>query len=125
MILGIRTDSPVLVLIGLDAEGLRQETHELHRAMASEILAKVTGFVGHEGGGTAKIKGVIVYEGPGSFTGLRIGITVANTIAYANKCPVVGATGDDWFNKGKRKLEQGVDPGIVFPAYGSEAHVTL
>jgi tRNA A37 threonylcarbamoyladenosine modification protein TsaB len=33
---------------------------------------------------------VIVVKGPGSFTGLRIGVTVANTIAYLNKCPIFG-----------------------------------
>ena len=32
------------------------------------------------------IEKVIVVKGPGSFTGLRVGITVGNTIAYLNNC---------------------------------------
>jgi tRNA threonylcarbamoyladenosine biosynthesis protein TsaB len=33
---------------------------------------------------------VSVASGPGSFTGLRIGVTTAKTIAYAVGCPVIG-----------------------------------
>lgn len=36
------------------------------------------------------IKQIYVIKGPGSFTGLRIGVTVANTIAYLNKCELFG-----------------------------------
>lgn len=34
------------------------------------------------------LSGVIVVKGPGSFTGLRVGITVANTIAHLQKIPL-------------------------------------
>lgn len=33
-----------------------------------------------------EINKVIAISGPGSFTGLRVGVTVANTIAYINNC---------------------------------------
>ena len=36
------------------------------------------------------LKGIIVVQGPGSFTGLRVGISVANSLGYGLEIPVVG-----------------------------------
>lgn len=44
------------------------------------------------------IKKVLVVKGPGSFTGLRIGVTVANTIAYLNQCPLNSLTTLDYLH---------------------------
>jgi tRNA threonylcarbamoyladenosine biosynthesis protein TsaB len=37
------------------------------------------------------IEGVVCFKGPGSFTGLRIGLTVGNALAYAQNIPVVAS----------------------------------
>lgn len=47
-----------------------------------------------------KIEKVIVVKGPGSFTGLRVGVSVANTIAYLNKCELCAVdTFEYWWSK--------------------------
>ncbi len=68
--------------------------------------------------------GIIVFEGPGSFTSLRIGLTVANTIAYAQQIPIVGATGDDWIQIALSKLKIAKLGDYVMPVYGAEANIT-
>lgn len=70
------------------------------------------------------ITGIGVYRGPGSFTGLRIGLTVLNTLADTNKIPIVGAVGEEWQQQALGKLHAGQDEKIVLPFYGSDAHIT-
>jgi len=76
------------------------------------------------------ISGVIVSAGPGSFTGLRIGISVANTIAYTYDIPITGVTDETdvekLLQKGKSVLESRGAPfeGVVVPHYGAEPHIT-
>ena len=36
------------------------------------------------------LKGIVVVQGPGSFTGLRVGTSVANSLGYGLKIPVAG-----------------------------------
>jgi tRNA threonylcarbamoyladenosine biosynthesis protein TsaB len=70
------------------------------------------------------LDGLVVFHGPGSFTGLRIGITVMNTIAYAQSIPIVGVSGDDWAEQGMKLLHSGQGQEIVLPEYGADAHIT-
>ncbi len=76
------------------------------------------------------ITGIIVNAGPGSFTGLRIGLSVANTIAYTYDIPIAGVADetdtDKLLQKGKTVLEsRGASfEGVVVPHYGAEPHIT-
>jgi len=36
------------------------------------------------------IKAIVINQGPGSFTSLRVGISIANALGYALKIPVIG-----------------------------------
>lgn len=65
-----------------------------------------------------------VYKGPGSFTSLRIGITVANTLAGSLNIPIVGEAGDDWQQIALECLSSGQTDQIVLPIYGAEPNIT-
>lgn len=70
------------------------------------------------------ISAIGVFQGPGSFTGLRIGMSVLNTIARDKKIPIVAETGDDWRVKVIQRLEAGENDTIALPFYGAEANIT-
>lgn len=68
--------------------------------------------------GPRNIQGIAVGCGPGSYTGVRIGITVAKTMSWALKTPVVGVSSLEamaagalkaWVGGGARQEEQGAD----------------
>lgn len=70
------------------------------------------------------VTGLGVFEGPGSFTGLRIGLAVMNTLADSLQVPIVGARGDVWQDEAIRRLKEGENQQIVLPFYGGEANIT-
>lgn len=71
------------------------------------------------------LDGIVIHKGPGSFTGLRIGHTVVNTLADALNIPIVSALGDDWQSDGLARLESGEDEKLAMPFYGADANITL
>ena len=70
------------------------------------------------------VKGIGVMRGPGSFTGLRIGIVVLNTLAESLGVPIVGTVGNSWQTDALSRLDRGENDRIVLPEYGADAHIT-
>jgi len=67
---------------------LAAESAETNRA---EALAPMTGrVVDAAGGGMAALSRIAVTVGPGSFTGIRVGLSLARGMGLALKIPVVG-----------------------------------
>lgn len=94
------------------------------RRLALELLAQIETFLQENDISFQKLTGLIVFRGPGSFTGLRIGITVANTLADSLNIPIVGEIGEDWKKMGAVRLVSGKTDKIVLPEYGSPPHIT-
>lgn len=126
MILSIKTDQPEaeIGLFGKEGEELEYYSWYAHRELADTLLQKIKDILSNAGKDFSDISGVVVYRGPGSFTGLRIGITVANAMAYGNQIPIIGEMSDDWIKKAITKINKGEDHRIVLPEYGREANIT-
>ncbi|RYF28909.1 MAG: tRNA (adenosine(37)-N6)-threonylcarbamoyltransferase complex dimerization subunit type 1 TsaB [Chloroflexi bacterium] len=106
--------------------GDQRTTHEWQadRELARGLLKYITSLLNEQDLHWSDVSGIGAFKGPGSFTGLRIGLTVVNTLADSLKIPIVGAIGQTWSDDAIRRLDQGANDKIVLPEYGAAARIT-
>lgn len=125
MILVLKTDKPEVYFALFDnSEEVASVTWGANRTLSDHILQKLEELLLSQSINWPDLTGIVVFKGPGSFTGLRIGITVANTLAYSLEIPIVGSSDDQWVLDGIAELANGVNHKVVMPEYGAEANIT-
>jgi len=125
MIVLLDTSTYECKLTFVDGEWRYDATWQADRELAKGLLGYIQTQLESQSKTWTDLTGLGVLKGPGSFTGLRIGITVLNTVAYAQHIPIVGETGDDWQKVAVQRLLNGESDSIVLPEYGGEANITL
>jgi tRNA threonylcarbamoyladenosine biosynthesis protein TsaB len=125
LILSIRTDKPEAEL-GLfnNNKPLNYIKWPAHRELSSTIHLKLKDLLSSQNLALKDLEGLVVFKGPGSFTGLRIGLSVANSLSYAIGIPIVGHSDSDWIGKGVAGLLDNKNEEIVLPEYGALPHIT-
>jgi len=124
MIIFLDTSTPTCRLTFIDGDWHVDSEWEAARELAKGLLGYIQTQLESHQKTWSDITGIVAFKGPGSFTGLRIGLTVLNTLANANDVPIVGETGSDWQTTGQGRLQAGDNDKIVLPEYGAEAHIT-
>lgn len=120
MIVLLDTSTVTCFLTIIEGDLRRDYEWESGRNLARDLLK----FLQEKTGDLHNISSIGVMRGPGSFTGLRIGLTVVNTLADSLQIPIVGASGKFWRDTALERLRLGENDNIVLPEYGGEAHVT-
>lgn len=125
IVLTIRTDKPEAEL-GLfdDEKRLEYEVWQAHRQLAETIHLKIRDLLSKLDLKLSDLGGIVCFEGPGSFTGLRIGLSVGNALAWALQVPIVPAGGDCWAEDGLKRLQGGEGGQLALPKYGASVHTT-
>ena len=125
IILAIRTDKPEAEIGLFDGKTkLGRETWQAHRQLAETLHGKIEALLKTHGKDWQDIGGIACFQGPGSFTGLRIGLTVGNTLAYSYDVPIVATQDPDWCEAGIQRLLDGGSDSRAMPFYGADAHIT-
>ncbi len=107
-----------------DQTCLLEDTWQADRELAEKLLGYLEEKMASKGKTWKDISGIGVFRGPGSFTGLRIGMSVVNTLASDLHVPIIGTMGDDWIKEALKRLEAGENDTIVLPEYGRAANIT-
>jgi tRNA threonylcarbamoyladenosine biosynthesis protein TsaB len=126
IILSLRTDNPQAEL-GLydDDRQIAYDIWQAHRQLAETIHTRLATILKTNGYEQSQVEGVAAYSGPGSFTGLRIGLSVANAFAASNNLPIAGATGENWQQTAITELRSPNAQKLpLVPDYGSPVHIT-
>lgn len=126
MYLALKTDSAQTEIVFVDSSGAiaSQVLWDSGRNLADQLLTKINAALDSQGLNWPDITAVIIFRGPGSFTSLRIGVTVANTIAYTQDIPIVGTMGEAWIREGVERFKNGESDTQVTPHYGAEPNIT-
>ncbi len=125
MILLLNTSTSVCKLTFIDGDWRQDNEWQADRTLAKDLLGYLDKMLSTQGKTWADITAMGVFEGPGSFTGIRIGLTVLNTIADVEGIPIVGGRGDNWQDEILTKLYSGKNEKIILPFYNSEANITI
>lgn len=125
LIITLRTDKPEAEM-GLyeDGKQLAYQTWLAHRQLAETLQSKIAKLLKANGQTLQNIEGIVVFKGPGSFTGLRISITVANALAYSLDVPIVATEDPKWLETGIARLQTDDNEQIAVPEYGALPHIT-
>ncbi len=125
MILLLDTSTPLARLTLIDAQHNKTDAEwQADRQLAKGLLEWIEATLQQQGTQWGDIEAIGILQGPGSFTGLRIGITVANTLAESLHVPIVGATGDAWQDIVIQRLQNRENDRVVLPYYDRDATIT-
>ena len=75
-----------------EAQPLAHESLAMERGHAEALMPLIERVMDRVEGGFSSLDRVAVTVGPGSYTGLRVGVSAARAIAFAAEIPAVGVT---------------------------------
>jgi tRNA threonylcarbamoyladenosine biosynthesis protein TsaB len=125
IVIGLRTDKPLAELYLYDGEKkLATVKWQAHLKLAETLNINIEKILNKSSITYVDLEAIAVFKGPGSFTGLRIGLSVANALAYALDIPIVAKGGDNWLPAAVQSLQNGQNDQFAIPKYGAPARTT-
>lgn len=77
-----------------DGKKVTRKSFKIDPHQSHKTLAELDGFLSLKKIKNGDIKKIIVNKGPGSYTGVRVGVTIAQALSFAWKVPVKAVVND-------------------------------
>jgi tRNA threonylcarbamoyladenosine biosynthesis protein TsaB len=92
VIVALDSSSPdqSVAIAGLDGSSVADAAWSAPRGQGSELLPRLLGLLEDQGVALGQVRAVAAGLGPGSFTGLRVGLALAKGLAAGLDLPIVG-----------------------------------
>lgn len=118
------TEKTRIALVEKDKVVIQKSWISKHN-QSQELLPEIDKLLKRQKIKLSALKGVVVVKGPGSFTGLRVGVSIANALVWSLNIPVVGMPAKEVSDKkitlaiNKALKNSKVFQKIVLPKYKS------
>lgn len=86
------SNQPLSVALMQDEKVLIEQTTNIKQNHSVQLMPEIQKLFEQSQVDKQEITDIVVAEGPGSYTGLRIGVTVAKTLAYALQTRLYGVS---------------------------------
>lgn len=121
----IKTDQTEAVVGVCGAGKISQQiSWQAGRELSNTLNSKIDEVVEKSEINLDDISGIIFYAGPGSFTGIRIGASVANALAYSLSIKIASTNVPDWIEKGAKILDDNSGLSLAKVEYGQAPNIT-
>jgi tRNA threonylcarbamoyladenosine biosynthesis protein TsaB len=122
-LLALDTSTSALSIAILEEGQLLQEAHiQADRTHSLHLMPMIQEIIQAAGTKLSDLSGIAVGVGPGSYTGVRIGVTAAKTLAWTLKLPIIGvssleavALGAAMFDRNEHIEENNNQPHWIVP----------
>lgn len=119
-LLKIDTTNRQEIIFGLIGSSVISETFETEK-QSEDLLVNLEKFLEKNHSGLSDLSAILVNIGPGSYTGVRVGATVTNTLGWSLNIPVLGYTSENYVEilKTAQKSKKSFGE-IVLPIYSEK-----
>lgn len=108
-----------------ECKNIEEIKFENDRSLSEELLQKIEGTIRKHQISKADLSAIFVNPGPGSYTGLRVGVTTANTLAFSLNIPILSAKKENVAQEIESlRAENDKFSCPVMPIYGQPPHIT-